>query len=161
MFTIQTSRDFYEKLLAEFADFQREPASARFAINCAITAYHMHEWIWGDWLKKDSSAKAKLGIADLKAFVAWIERNEPFFSAIQQLTNGSKHFNRKAMQQTNVAGTFDSAIFDKDMFDTTRLEVEVNGAWIPAEVLFNAIVVFWRDFLRDHGPHSDLPEASA
>jgi hypothetical protein len=53
MFDIKTSRDFYEKLLDDYYDFQQDESSARLAINCAITAYHMHEWVWGDYSVDD------------------------------------------------------------------------------------------------------------
>ena len=42
MFDIITSRDFLAKLEADFADFEKEPGSARLALNCAITGYHLH-----------------------------------------------------------------------------------------------------------------------
>ena len=53
MFEIRNSLDFYEKLLAEYSDFMADTFSSRHAVNCAITAYHMAEWVWGDWLKSD------------------------------------------------------------------------------------------------------------
>ena len=48
MFDIITSRDFLAKLEADFEDYERNPQSARHAVNCVITAYHIHEWVWGD-----------------------------------------------------------------------------------------------------------------
>ena len=100
MFYIKNSRDFYEKLLQEFDDFQQDQLSARYAINCAITAYHMHEWVWGDWLKTDYAVWKKLGIRDKESFVAWLEGACPGFNTAQDIANGSKHFDRTAMQKT-------------------------------------------------------------
>ena len=37
MFDIKNAIDFYAKLLAEFDDFMADQASARHAMNCAIT----------------------------------------------------------------------------------------------------------------------------
>jgi hypothetical protein len=54
MFDIITHRDSHAKLKADFDDFANEEDSARLALNCAITAYHLHEWVWGDWLKTDT-----------------------------------------------------------------------------------------------------------
>jgi hypothetical protein len=161
MFNIRNSRDFYEKLLQEFAELQDNPSSARAAINCAISAYHLHEWVWGDWLKNDYATWKKLGIRDKESFLAWIDRSEPFFPVLQALANGSKHFDRQISRQTKVAGAFDSAAFDQHAFDTTRLEIEVDGKWILADVLFNDVVLFWRDFLRNHGPYKELPTPQA
>jgi hypothetical protein len=53
MFDIETSEDFLNKLEAEYADFKAQPDSTRQALNCIMTAYHLHEWVWGDWLKTD------------------------------------------------------------------------------------------------------------
>jgi hypothetical protein len=53
MFGIDTSSDFLVKLEADFADFEKQPGSGLLALNCAMTANHMYEWVWGDWLKTD------------------------------------------------------------------------------------------------------------
>lgn len=166
MFDIKNSRDFFGKLQDEFAEFQRDQSSARVAVNCAITAYHMHEWVWGDWLKSDYKTWTKLGIRDKGTFLAWIDDNEPFFPVVQEIANGSKHFDRKVSQQTQVNGAFDSGAFDQAAFDTTRLEIEVDVAdgqkrWILATTLFENIVLFWRDFFHENGPYTDLPESRA
>jgi hypothetical protein len=166
VFYIKNSRDFYEKLLQEFDDFQQDQLSARHAINCAITAHHMHEWVWGDWLKTDHAVWKKLGIRDKDSFVAWLEGVCPGFNTVQDIANGSKHFDRTAMQKTRATGAFDSAAFDHDAFDTARLEVQMDdgrggSTHILAEVLFNNLIIFWRDFLRDHGPYADLPAPQA
>jgi hypothetical protein len=41
------------ELVADYADFKTQPDSARRAPNCIITAYHVHEWVWGHWLKTE------------------------------------------------------------------------------------------------------------
>ena len=66
----------------------------RLALNCAMTAYHMHEWVSGDWLKTDYAVWKELGIRDIETFLAWIDRACPWFPVIQGLTNGAKHFIR-------------------------------------------------------------------
>jgi hypothetical protein len=71
MFDITTSRDFYAKLVADFDDFMAEPDSGRLALNCAITAYHLYEWVWGDWLKTDYVTQKVLGVRDRDSFAAW------------------------------------------------------------------------------------------
>ena len=53
MFDIVTSQEFLAKLEADCTDFKAQPDSARHALNCIITAYHLHEWVWGDWLNAD------------------------------------------------------------------------------------------------------------
>jgi hypothetical protein len=165
MFDIKTSRDFYEKLLEDFADLQADSKSARLAINCAITVYHMHEWVWGDWLKSDYATWKELGIRDKDTFIAWLDRNDVWFKLMQDICNGSKHFDRKASQQTQAVGAFDREAFDQAAFDKERLEIAVDfddeKKWIPAEIVIEGAVKFWRDFLEEHGPYKDnLPTSS-
>jgi hypothetical protein len=80
MFTIGTSRDFLWKLEADFDDFMKEPYSTRLAVNCALTAYHLHEWVWGDWLKTDYATWKTLRIRDKESFLTWIDKACPWFS---------------------------------------------------------------------------------
>jgi hypothetical protein len=166
MFDVKTSRDFYAKLLEDFADMQDDPTSARLAINCAITAYHMHEWVWGDWLKSDYATWKKLAIRDRDTFLAWLDKNEPWFKLMQDICNGSKHFDRKTSEQTKVTGGFDSGGFDEAAFDTQHLEIEVEvdgkKGWVLAETVIEEVVKFWRDFLEEYSPYNgDLPTSRA
>jgi putative phosphoesterase len=40
-------------MLEDYDDFVEQSGSPRHAINCMLSAYHMAEWIWGDWLQTD------------------------------------------------------------------------------------------------------------
>lgn len=83
MFDINNSVDFYAKLLAEFDDFMADQASARHAINCAITAHHMHDWIWTDFLKDNDALRRKLGIGNKKSdFAAWAGEKSVWFTVV-------------------------------------------------------------------------------
>jgi hypothetical protein len=92
MFDIITSRDFLAKLEADLDEFMKETHSTRLPLNCAMTAYHLHEWVRGDWLKTDHATWKALKIRDKDSFIACIETACPGFTTIQQLTNGTKHF---------------------------------------------------------------------
>lgn len=51
-FGITTARDFFNKLVEEQRDFEASHSlSARHAINAVMTAYHLHEWVWGEVVK--------------------------------------------------------------------------------------------------------------
>jgi len=51
-FGITTARDFLNKLVEEQRDFEASHClSARHAINAVMTAYHLHEWVWGEFVK--------------------------------------------------------------------------------------------------------------
>jgi len=94
VFDIKNSRDFLEKLYQDYADFDNNRQSTRLAINSALTAYHLAEWVWGDWLKTDYATWKVLGIRDEDTFKAWLDKNCFFFSVMQRIANGSKHFVR-------------------------------------------------------------------
>ena len=102
MFNIQTASDFCSMLVEDFDDFVKEPHSARRAMHCAITAYHLNEWVWGDWLAKDKAARDTLGITahDKKLFLRWIDRQCVWFRIAQDLANGTNHFARETGLET-------------------------------------------------------------
>jgi hypothetical protein len=161
MFGIQNSRDFYEKLVAEYEDLHHDPMSARIAVNCAITAYHLAEWIWGDWLKGNLAAQAAVGVHTVDEFKKWVDTQTPYFAAMQSITNGTKHFNQNAFSQTQLSeGAFDRNAFDPNAFSVNGLLIEVqtdSGAhWYDYETVLEQLLLFWREFLLKHSPYTDL-----
>jgi hypothetical protein len=51
-FGIRTPTDLLNKLIEEQRDFEKSHClSARHATNAAMTAYHLHEWVWGAFVK--------------------------------------------------------------------------------------------------------------
>lgn len=181
MFDLRTSRDFYVMLVEDFDDFMAEPHSARRALHCAITAYHLHEWVWGDWLKSDSAVKQTLGIEDLKSFRVWLDSTYPWFSIVQNLTNGTKHFARDEGFQTLVVravpfsldivgagldeGAFGGPLLNEGSAKQDsegRLLIDFGEAagehrWLPAAHLLDSVVRFWRDFFKKYHHSSDIP----
>jgi hypothetical protein len=173
-FDITTSRDFLAKLEADFADYMKEPDSARLALNCAITAYHLHDWVWGDWLKKNGTVRKTLGICDKESFLAWIDKTCPEFPAIQTLTNGTKHFaHNQKLEASRVGapplifddpyagldvGAFDGPIpYVAESHGKGYLLIDYGPAasehrWVPAQSLLEAVMRFWRAFFERHAP---------
>ncbi len=111
MFDLTTSTDFYAMLVEDFDDFMSEPHSARRALHCAITAYHLREWVWRDWLENDELVKNALSVSDQASFNAWVNRSCVWFLAIRDLANGAKHLKRdkgfEAMRVTAPPFAFD------------------------------------------------------
>jgi hypothetical protein len=180
MFDLRTSRDFYVMLIEDFDDFMADPHSARRALHCAITAYHLHEWVWGDWLKSDSGVKQTLHIGDLKSFRVWLDSAYPWFSTVQNMTNGTKHFTRGEGFQTLVVrappfcldivgaglgkGALGGPLLNEGSANPGsegRLLIDFGEAagehrWLPAAHLLESVVRFWRDFFKKY--HStDIP----
>jgi hypothetical protein len=181
MFSIDTSRDFLAKLEADFADYEREPGSGRLALNCAMTAYHMHEWVWGDWLKTDHAAWKALGIRDVETFLAWIDRACPWFPVIQGLTNGAKHFIRNQSFQALRVGAppfmldTPSCGLDEGFLDGPQPYVTdgpeflifdfgpeaAEHRWLPAAMLLEVVVRFWREFFEKYAPPVSISKSES
>jgi hypothetical protein len=158
MFNITTSRQFFEKLLEEQKDLNEDRTSARHALNCIITAYHLHEWIWGDWLKDDFEAWRALGIRDKDSFVAWLDGRCYWFSVFQELANGAKHFIRDTHEVARLADGWGSGPFGIGPFGHPYLYVdfgddkEPNDRYRTVTRLVDEAVAFWRGFIDEYHP---------
>jgi hypothetical protein len=165
MFDINNSRDYYAKLLADFDDFMGEQSSGRLALNCAITAYHMADWVWADWLKKDEIAKAKLNIKNKDDFLACVDRAWPWFPTIQALANGTKHFGRKEDFEAVKVQGYGMGGYGVGPYGHSYLTIDYgdHGGESNPHRFMNVVhmlegtVRFWRDFLTHFGPFEELP----
>lgn len=169
MFDITTSRDFLWKLEADFDAFTREPHSASLALNCALSAYHLHEWVWGDWLKTEYATWKTLGIRDKNGFLAWIDRACPWFITIQELANGTKHFRSPpfatefAVSPPYVYGEpakeWDEGYPKPYVADGGKGHLLLDHGpgtgphrWQTAASLIDAVARFWREFFFRYHP---------
>jgi hypothetical protein len=158
---INNSIDFYAKLLAEFDDFIADQASARHAMNCAITAHHMYDWIWVDFLKADDVLRQRLGIGSKKSdFAGWVAEKSPWFAVVQSISNGSKHFIRQYDEGIERIGGFGMGGFGGGPFGKSYLAIDTlneEGRFLPLSHVFEAVICFWRDFFRACGKAENLP----
>lgn len=162
MFDIITSRDFYAKLVADFDDFMAVPDSGRLALNCTITAYHLYEWVWGDWLKNDYAVQKALGIRDRDSFVAWIRRASVWFAIVESLANGTKHFIRNQGFETMRVIGYGEGPYGVGPYGRGYLLIDYGESagehrWMPAAHLLEVVVRFWRDFFKKYRPNEDIP----
>lgn len=163
MFDINNSRDFYQKLLEDFDDYMGNLNSARHALNCAIAAHHMHDWVWADFLKEDDQLRAKFGIdKKLTSFIKWIEAQSIWFGMVQSISNGSKHFTRNNAFHAQRVGGFGLGKWGEDSWGNTHLVVDMGGEdpafrYMHIANLLEVVVRFWRDFMTDYSPYDDLP----
>jgi hypothetical protein len=152
VFEIKTARQFLEKLHEEQADFERSNfLSSRHAINAAITAYHLHEWVWADFAKPRRSTLWP----NKKAFKAHLESTWREFRLAEQLTDGSKHFALGGggqfgaqpgdISSTGVHGGSFGPGFSRAI-DTSYLWVEVDRTRERAEDIISRSVQLWDEF---------------
>jgi hypothetical protein len=163
MFDINNSKDFYAKLVADFDDYMQNLDSARHAVNCAITAYHVHDWVWNDFLKGDSATRAKMGIGKKKAsFVNWIIAHSPWFGMVSEIANGSKHFGRKAPFRIPLVNDYvEEGYVEPGYFESYFAIDQVKNAkprYMPVSSLFDVALRFWRDFFTNYSPYTNLPK---
>lgn len=162
MFNVATSKDFYAVLVEDFDDLMAEPDSVRRTLHCAITAYHLRQWVWKDWLKDDEAVKKALGVSSKDFFNYWINRACVWFPAVRDLANGTKHFIQDQGFETMRIGGYGEGPFGLGPFGQGYLLIDYGegGAehrWQPAASLLEIVVRFWRDFFRAYRLSPDLP----
>ncbi len=149
MFDIITSQDFLTKLEADYADFKAQPDSTRHALNCIMTAYHLHEWVWGDCLKTDYETWKKIGIRDKDSFKTRLSQLWPGMTVVEELTNGTKHFGRGNVETERIAGCGNGP-FGVGPFGRPYLLIDYGIDAVPryqtAEQLIDDAIAFWRGF---------------
>lgn len=154
-FDIKSAYDFYEKLQAEHASLGDEPLSSRHAINFAMTAWHLVEWIWWDLLEGCPSRTRSLGIDSHSecAFRQYVRRECPAIVCMEDIANGSKHCKRstnrkskKVARTEHHRGPFSSG-FNRG-FDISRLQVELDDGTVEwFEDLADRVLHYWDSLL--------------
>jgi hypothetical protein len=165
VFDINNSREFYAKLLADFDDFMDNADSARHAMNCAITAHHVYDWVWSDYLKNDQETRQRMGIGkDKKEFIRWIDDHSVWFNMVQEISNGSKHFRHEASFEAERVTGYGMGGYGVGDYGQSYLVID-NGEeagvhrFMMVPTLLEVVVRFWRDFFKNYSPYrDDLPK---
>ena len=160
-FGIITANDFYGMLVDDFDEYVKSPRSSCLALHCATSTYHLYEWVWGDWLKKDPSVQKQLKInkKDKRAgFCSWLKGPDgcPRFSVIEELVNGAKHFSHDQNFTTVPLFSWDTprAGWGEGAWD---LVIDLGGnQMVSASELLHEAVQFWFQFLKKYHPTSGL-----
>jgi len=146
-FDITTARGFFNKLTQDISDFRNDPTSSRLAINCAMTSWHLGEWIFNDLedLLNADFANVKAYLIDLRTVQC------PSLEIMRVITNGSKHCkisspSSKIVNTAKHDGLFSSAF--SRQFDVTYLYIELeDGTTIHFEDILSEVFAFWNDYV--------------
>jgi hypothetical protein len=86
-FDIKTNKDFFNKLLEDHKELLSHNISSRAALNCAMTAWHLTDWICNEFNHILFNKYSKL-------FQCQARHNSrcPSLQIMHDLTNGSKKF---------------------------------------------------------------------
>jgi hypothetical protein len=146
-FEIKTSEAFFKKLQEDYKEFCIDKTSSRVALNCAMTAWHLTEWIFKEYYSQLISA-----YSTLLAFQIDIKRQCPSLQIMHDLTNGTKHYiltsHKPIIKDTTLhEGAFSSGF--SRAFDISTLDIELNdGTKIYFEDEIEASIKFWIHYLN-------------
>lgn len=145
-FDIKTSKDFLKKLQEDYAEFCLDKTSSRVALNCALTAWHLTEWIYNEY-----NSLLISHFHTLSAFQLNIKVSCPSLKIMHDISNGTKHYlltrHKPIVKDTNLyKGSF-SSDFSRD-FDTSTLDIELNdGTKIYFEDEIETTINFWAQYI--------------
>jgi len=138
-FEIKNSSDFFNKLIQEYEDFDKQHLNPRHAINCAITSWHLTDWTYHEFYKTDDRfqdyEKAdKKGsvkrISSLTSYQQFTLKQCGELEYMKLIANGSKHcvLNDKSLsQKTQISqGDFSPYDFNRHDFNVPRFEIEID-----------------------------------
>ena len=143
-FAITNSEQFLSKLLEDYEDFKNDNTSSRHAINCAMTAWHLTDWIYFE-MGYDKTYK-------LFEFQEYMKKTCPSLQIMQDITHGSKHFHLKQHQPKIEETKLHHGAFNKSFnrsFDISTLKIEMkDGTQTYFEDDLKLVVDFWKTFMN-------------
>jgi len=155
-FGIKTPFDLLNKLIEEYRDFAKSHClSARYAINATMTAYHLHEWVWGAFVKGRPDLHLMWQLSpgersECEHFKQWLGMQCPAFADAEKVTNGTKHFNNSAISTGEHKGIFQRSAFQENAFDVSYLWIEQDGQKRRAEDFIKELVDYWAAFFKEY-----------
>jgi hypothetical protein len=147
-FNIRTVRDFYKKLQEEYEDYYNNNMSSRFALNCAMTSWHMTDWIYGEfYLQLNPTFKS------VESYRLEMRKLCPSLRTMHDLSNGIKHYSidryTPAVKSTESHLSSFSDDFSDDFDTQDVLFVEYrDGTKVPFESELKKTVQFWQEYLK-------------
>ena len=179
MFALSTPDHLLAKLRWEVSGFKRAEGrknefrghliAAYHAMNCAITAWHMADWVWmhlDEGSQRDLAAVLGLGKADLASFEAKIRADSRAINCCRDIATGSKHMklNRKGSDpevDAEVVWAFAPADVEMAGVDdpigrySSHLIVHDSLGARPAQEVFHEAFSYWESFLVRRGLTED------
>lgn len=156
MFTIETAGDFLLKVKDDLTKMEENIVNSGRAMNCILSAYHLHEWVWARWLKAQAPKSIRGAIIRSKdAYVTWLDANCPHFSLLQELTNGTKHCRPVAASTAKIAG-YGMGPFGVGPYGVPYLLVDKGDAvavadrYVVVSDMLATIVSFWTAFFTEY-----------
>lgn len=121
-FEIKNSRDLFKKLQEEYKDFENDELSSRHAINCAMTAWHLTDWTFKEYMSSHGfndigKYRGSLTCASLKI--------------MHDIANGGKHLNVSRSKT--------------DITDTVKVDGDFSNDFDPNDFLVGSLDLIMAD----------------
>ena len=147
-FDIKTSVDFFNKLREDYGDFCANDTSSRIALNCAMTAWHLTEWVFNEY-----NSTLLVSFPKLSLYQEHIKTECPSLQIMHDIANGTKHYELKKhvpeVKETKLHKGSYSSSYSRD-FDISTLDVEMeDGRKIYFEDEIKSVVHFWKQYFHN------------
>jgi hypothetical protein len=123
-------------------------------MNCVLSSYHIHEWVWARWLKAEAPVEVRgTLIRDKNSFVTWLANKSPHFELVQQLANGAKHC--LSVHSTQAISGWGRGPYGVGPYGAPYLLIDLGETLPPAHRYLVAsdvigdVVAFWREFFAE------------
>ncbi len=166
VFRMRSVHDIFRKLGREKQRFEKAELNGEgradqvdAAINFAITAWHVTDWVWG---QHEQALREHFDVNDLRGFQNEMRRQCPDLAVCDVIANAAKHGgtahereNRPEIETILVAdsvteGTAGVELIAAPARRQWSLEIEVDGTRVEPIELFNRIFRFWHKFIQQH-----------
>jgi hypothetical protein len=157
-FAIKTAHDLFCKLKRECAAFQGSTTDSDLAWNCAVTAWHLREWLWKERLSVTPGADLTLfgqAFTSEQGYQTELNRRCPKYKFLRDVCNGSKHFdlsNPGPVNATTVrpgampgAMKFGETAFGEGSYFAIRLE---DGSLVRFSGVLSEVMALWDDVFK-------------
>lgn len=150
-FDIKSSKDFYKKLLDDYAEYKKDRVSSGKALNCAMVSWHLSEWIANEENPGATDREIKNRVNDfiLKC---------PSLSIMKDIANGTKHFNitkyKPEVDKTHLHHGDFNQDFSRDFNISSLIITMKDGEKKYFEDEIETVVNFWKDYFNEHNNHS-------
>jgi len=157
VFGILTAADFHRKVVQDRDALLAQIDDAGLALNSALSAYHLHEWVWAQALKARAPLEIRgAEVKDRDGFRAWLASACPHYGLIEEIVNGTKHCRPVVFGSSQVSG-YGRGPYGIGPYGVPYLLIDLGdhlpGAdrYLVASQVLDEAVRFWTDLLRELG----------
>jgi hypothetical protein len=156
IFAIRTAADLLAKAEEDLEGLVEQMDHSGRAMNCILSAHHLHEWVWALHLKAEQPiALPGKTIRAKSDLVEWLDDHCPHFRLIQELANGSKHCS--PVHGTDKIDGYGRGPYGVGPYGRSYLLIDLGedrqpaDRWLVAHLMLKEVLAFWRQFCEAQG----------